>query len=304
MVKGMNSKHIFLGIMVLLAFNIAFAGNIAVFSWEVDGLAEKGFRDEVLNEFPDTRFYSFPCNKNMTLVKTYMGFFKDIPFEMIFVNGIIPAKALSSLNIPMIFYLKTDPVKEGLIADMKLPKSKATGITTKIPIIEQIKALYEIKKFNKIGILKEKKDVDYIKSYDEISRISLFFDFSLLEISVSEILFDDTILEKVDAVYIPYSQIPGVEVLDLINKAGIPSLSENQEYVTNQGALIAIVVDDYRGGRFAGKKGKEILLGKAPESTPVLNIEHFMFVVNLNTASKIQVEIPVKFLIIADKIVR
>lgn len=304
MVKGMNSKHIFLGIMVLLAFNIAFAGNIAVFSWEMDGLAEKGFRDEVLNDFPDMRFYSFPCNKNMTLVKTYIEFFRDIPFEMIFVNGIIPAKALSSLNIPMIFYLKTDPVKEGLIADMKLPKSKATGITTKIPIIEQIKALYEIKKFNKIGILKEKKDVDYIKSYDEISRISRFFDFSLLEISVSEILSDDTILEKVDAVYIPYSQIPGVEVLDLINKAGIPSLSENQEYVTNQGALIAIVVDDYRGGRFAGKKGKEILLGKAPESTPVLNIEHFMFVVNLNTASKIQVEIPVKFLIIADKIVR
>lgn len=302
-------KLVLTGTFILLFFSSVFSKNIAIFSWENDGLAEKGFRDEIIKQFPDVRFYTFPCGKRDFLLDEYVGFFNRIYFDMIFVNGIIPAKALSKLGIPMIFYLKTDPVKEGLIADMKIPKSNATGITTKIPLIKQINALSEIKKIKKIGILREKADEDYFRSYEELKRLSDFFGFSAVELVVSGLLTEgsvlkDSALKDIDAIYIPYSQIPGVEVLDMINKNKIPTLSENQELVINNGALIAIVVDDYRGGRFAGKKAVDILSGGDSQNIPVTDIEHFMVVVNLSTASKIGIKIPVKFLIIADKIVR
>jgi len=74
--------------------------------------------------------------------------------------------------------------------------------------------------------------------------------------------------------------------------------------VRKRGALLALVVDGYRAGRLAARKAVYILKkGEIPEN-PIDSIEHFLFVVNLMTASRLGVQIPMPYLIIADQIIR
>lgn len=285
----------------------AFCQKIVIVSYNMDGLIEKGVKDEILNEYPDSRFYTFACAKNIEILKSYYSFIQEIDPDMIFVNGKEAVKNIYNSHIfdkEIVFHIKGDPVKENIVASNPLPVAKLTGVTTEISILEHIKVLLEMKKFKTLGVLKQHVDNEYLSSVIEIKRLSKFFHFDVKEISVKDIVEGKNILDNIDIIYIPYTQIPGVEIIDYINKKKIPTLSENDYFVLKHGALMALVVDEYRAGRFAGQKAVKVLRGAKASTLPITKIEHFMVVLNLDTAKKIDYQIPTKFLIIADKIVR
>ncbi|MDK2792648.1 MAG: hypothetical protein PWQ25_1511 [Deferribacteres bacterium] len=293
--------------ILLFLLKSAYSQNIAIVSFDQDGLIEKGFRDEILLHFPEARFYTFGCSKDIKLLRSYYPFIKKINPDILFVNGKEALKDIYKHKIfskTVIFHIKGNPVKENFIADVSLPAINATGVSTEISILEQIKVIRQLKKLRKLGVLKLEEDSEYLSSISEIRRLSAFFDFAVEEIPVSKLLKDESIINGIDVVYIPYTQIPGIETIDIINRHKIPSLAENDSYVLNQGVLLALVVDEYRSGRFAGQKAVKILKGASAKTMPVTLIEHFMVVLNLATAKKIEYQVPIKFLIIADKIVR
>ncbi|MCB4203992.1 hypothetical protein LF845_03340 [Deferribacterales bacterium Es71-Z0220] len=285
----------------------AFCQNIVIISYNMDGLIEKGVRDEILGRYPDARFYTFACTKNIEILRSYYPFIQKINPDMIFVNGKEAVKDIYNSHLfhkEIVFHIKGDPVRENIVASNVLPVAHLTGVTTEISILEHIKVLLQMKKFKTLGVLKQSVDNEYLSSVTEIKRLSKFFNFNVKEVSVKDITKGKNILNDVDIIYIPYSQIPGIEIIDYINKKKIPTLSENDYFVLKHGALMALVVDEYRAGRFAGQKAVKVLSGAKASNIPITKIEHFMVVVNLDTAKKINYQIPTKFLIIADKIVR
>ncbi len=279
-----------------------------LFEWENDGAVEKGFRDGILAEYPDTRFYTYGTGGDSRLLKMHLNSAKKRLPEIYFAKGLPIIDVLMKHNneeIPIIFVMYKDPVQNGVVASRKQPAGNTTGITTKIPIQQQLKSLKEITNFKKLGILKINESPAYDYSLTELKRLERFMNFKVIEIKNTgiESLYNSLTSSPLDAIYIPQVKNLDSEILMLLNRLKIPTISEDASLV-KQGVLLALVIDEYRAGQFAAKQAVRIINGEKPSEIPVLAIEHFMVVVNLKTASKIKVNIPLSLLIIADKIIR
>ena len=111
----------------------------------------------------------------------------------------------------------------------------------------------------------------------------------------------------VDAVYFPADSMTkslGKEIMALVNEFKIPSLSAVESMVPEDGALLGLVPNYYELGRLAAAKALKILQGKKPADIPSSALDHFQMSVNLKTAQKIAVQIPMSILVMANKIVR
>lgn len=297
-----------ISIITFLLFSISIHAGIMLFEWDNDGATEKGFRDGILAEFPDTRFYTYGSGGNKDLLKMHIDSAKGRVPIIYFAKGFQAVETLidkNEENIPVIFVMFQDPVQNGVVASRKQPTGSATGITTKIPIQQQLKFLKEVTDFKRLGILKLTKSVTYAFSLAELKRLEKFMNFEVFEIENNgiESLYDNLLLNPPDAIYIPQVKLLDINILKLFNHLKIPTISEGASLV-KKGALLALVIDQYRAGQFAAKQAIRIINGENPANVPVLAIEHFMVVVNLNTATKIKVNIPLSLLIIADEIIR
>ncbi|WP_022850722.1 ABC transporter substrate-binding protein [Limisalsivibrio acetivorans] len=291
---------------LLLSFS-AHAKNFLLFSWENDSLIEKGFRDGIIREFPEARFYTFGCNRDEELMEQYLDYAVTIPDRFYLASSLEAIKAVrrKDPDAPKVFVMVQDPVEEGIVASRKQPSAKATGVSTKIPIQEQLNALRNITDFKTLGILKQLEDHDYLYSLSELERLSDFLGYHVVEIPYPYFGNVNERLEeyKPDVVYIPGSVRVSSEVLASIHAKGIPTISENASLV-EKGVLLALVIDQYRAGRFAARLSTEVINGNPIEETPVLAIEHFMVALNIRTAERIGLNIPISLLIIADRIIR
>ncbi|MGA1847142.1 ABC transporter substrate-binding protein [Deferribacter abyssi] len=282
------------------------AEKIALVDWNRDGLFEDGFRSEILNNNDKIRFYSFSCNKDEFLLEEYIKFIKKLDVDLIYAVGFPVVKTISRnfFYTPVVFVMHHDPVEAGIVASYKNSENNLTGVVAKIPILQQLKTLKKIVNFNKVGIIRNTNDFEYELSLRELKRLEKFFNFKTVELNDSENIKDKFFKERLDVLYIYKSQKISKSLINLANSFGVLTLAADSNVVKRKGALFSLVVDEYRVGRFAGKKAVEILNGKRASKIPITTIEHFMLVINMNTAKKININIPLSLLIMTDKIIK
>ena len=290
---------------ILLIPQLSFSFNMMIMEMDLDGLVEKGFRDGILLEKPDTRFYTFGANNSPDLLKMQIQSSLKYKPSIFFTRGLKSVKILSEElknQFPIVFVMIQDPVKNEIIASRKSPEVNITGVTTKIPVLQQLKVMKKIRHFKHLGIIvnKSKSNSPSIK---QIHQLEKFLDFRSIEISYENIesLYDELFSLKPDFIYIPSNVKINDEVIQLINRLKIPSVSENAEWV-KKGVLLSLVTDDYKAGRLAAKQALNILKGKSASKIPVSEIQHFMVTVNIKTAKEINIQISIPLLVIADKI--
>lgn len=81
----------------------------------------------------------------------------------------------------------------------------------------------------------------------------------------------------------------------MATKAKIPTITHLEDLV-EKGVLMGVCADSYDMGQDAGAKAVEILKGAKPSSLPIDFPKKFNVILNIKTAQKGQLQIPVEFM--------
>jgi putative tryptophan/tyrosine transport system substrate-binding protein len=287
--------------------------SIAMFAWQLDGPAETGFREGVLKRYPNARFYAYCAAEDPLLLERFLDDAAQRRHDLYYVSGTSAALQVLAREKekPVVFTMVLAPVEEGVIASWDASENNTTGISSQVPILNQLKTLKRIVDFQRLGVLYNPTSPDARHQIRELERLQPFLGYTVVPIPIAapakalDLGFNR--VADLDAVFLtqdPLIERLGHSIVAQINEAGLPSLAAELTLVTRRGALLGLVPDRYRIGRLAALSALRILDGTAPARIPSSALDFFMVVLNMRTAHQLDVQVPFSLLVMADTIVR
>jgi len=286
---------------------------VAMITWRGETEAERGFIDELRNCNCSVSLKKYHANQNRKRLQKIITMIQSTPFDLIYVFGTTATKIVLSRikDKPVVFNIVNRPVGSGIIASWESSENNATGASNKVPVLNQLKALKKVVDYSILGIIYNPREQNSIIQRNIAKSLESTLEFELKEYRISR--KQDTLKNmpcmrgEVDAVYLPADSMTkflGKEIMAVVNELKIPSLSAVESMVPEDGALLGLVPNYYELGRLAAKKALKIFQGKKPAEIPSSSLDHFNMSVNMKTAQKIDVQIPMSILVMANKIVR
>ena len=223
------------------------------------------------------------------------------------------AKAATT-TIPIVFGLGEDPVKLGLVASLARPGGNVTGINFFVQevLAKRLGLLHElVPKAVRMTVLVNPANAPVaevmLRDMPEAAR-ALGLQIRVLNASTSreiEAAFATLEHERADALFIaPDGFFTGrsSQFVTLASRDRIPTSCGNREMV-EAGLLMSYGTDNldmfHRVGAYTG----QILKGANPADLPVLQATKFEFVINLQTARALGLEVPPTLLARADEVI-
>jgi putative tryptophan/tyrosine transport system substrate-binding protein len=229
----------------------------------------------------------------------------------------LPAKKATS-TIPIVMATSTDPVEEGLIANLARPGGNITGNSTLSPELgtKRLEILKDaIPKLIGVGLLvtqgreRENRENPQLK---ELRPAAAALKLKLEEIEAQpdakglESAFQMAKQKQVGAI-MPLAggrlRAESKRIVELAGKYRLPAIYPQKEYV-DEGGLMFYGVDTTDLYRSAAVYVDKILKGAKPADLPVQQATKFEFIVNLKAAKQISLTIPVNVLERANKVIR
>ncbi|RLC29242.1 MAG: hypothetical protein DRH32_07690 [Deltaproteobacteria bacterium] len=293
----------------------AFAGKycIAMITWRGETIAEKGFIDELGKSAHDIALTKYNADQDDLRLQEIITRIRNSPVDIIYVFGTTATKAVLSRikDTPVVFNIVSRPVGSGIIASWESSKNNATGASNKVSAINQLKTLKKVIDYKKLGIIYNPREQNSIIQRNNVKRLENRLHFSLREYRISR---EQDILQilprmkdNVDAVFLPADSMIkflGKKIMEVVNGYRIPSLSSVGSMVPEDGVLLGFVPKYYELGRMAARKAILILNGKNPSDIPSSVLDYYNISVNMKTARKINIQIPMSILVMANQIVR
>jgi putative ABC transport system substrate-binding protein len=225
----------------------------------------------------------------------------------------IAAKA-ATVTIPIVFSVAEDPVKLGLVASLAQPGGNATGINffTAEVVAKRLGLLHQlVPKANRFAVLVNPANITGAEAtlrgmQDYARRIGLPIDV-LKASTIREIdaAFATIVRERPDALFVTgdsFYNSRRVQFVTLAARDRIPAAYSVRDFVVAGGLM------SY-GSEFAGRYRQvgvytgNILKGAKPADLPVMQSIKFEFVINLQTARLLGIEVPPTLLAIADEVI-
>ena len=315
----MTHKSIYLLLMLLSFFFVHPAAadksfpSIAMFELRHDSMTEDGFRYGIQQIYPDARFYIYNLAGREDLLDAYLAAAGNQEHDLYYVAGTTLTRLLleREQTQPIVFTLVQAPVAEGIIASWGSSENNATGVSNRVPILNQLKALKRIVSFQVLGVLCQQGNPDSLQQVHELERLQSFLGYRIKRNCLNPISAQQPIsqgfMADLDAVYItntPLFDVYGNTLVSQLNQSRIPSMSADLNMVRHSGVLLGLVPDNYRIGRLAALNAQHLLEGDAPSHVASKDLDYFMVVLNMNTARELEVQVPLSLLVIADTIVR
>jgi len=300
----------------LIPISFAFAEtyyNVAMITWRGETVAEQGFMDELDKSTCDVAFIKYHANQNRKRLQTIITKIQSTPVDLIYVFGTTATKiVLSRVNDkPVIFNIVNRPVGSGIIASWESSENNATGASNKVPVLHQLRTLKKVVDYSRLGIIYNPGEQNSVIQKDIARKLEDTLGFELKEYKIcrkSDVLKVLPLMKgAVDAVYLPADSMTkslGNEIMNVVNEFKLPSLSAVESMVPEDGALLGLVPNYYELGRLAAKKALKIFQGKKATEIPSSALDHFNMSVNMKTAQKINIQIPMSILVMANRIVR
>lgn len=209
--------------------------------------------------------------------------------------------SLRGSNIPLVFTCVTDPVKAGLIPDLKTPPPGVTGVVDTPPLNAQLLLIQKLlPSLKTLGILYTPGEINSVTVLENLRNLCQQHGIALMEQPVlksSEISASArALMPQVQAVYVPQDNAIVAAMSSLIRvsyELKIPVFASDPGSVT-QGALAAVCYSYYDIGMETGRKILEILKGKKPESLKIEPPQAFKYYINDQSAEKLGLKIPEK----------
>jgi putative ABC transport system substrate-binding protein len=173
-------------------------------------------------------------------------------------------------DLPIVFFIGEDPVKEGLVTSLNRPGGNVTGVTN-----------FQNQLFGKLRVLSARTVDDLEPAFAVIGEQRV----GALLIGVDGLFFDRR-----------------GQMSELATRHAIPAISQWREYPA-AGGLMSYGASRADAFHQAGIYTGRILKGAKPADLPVMQSTKFEFVINLKTAKALGLTIPPGVLAIADEVI-
>jgi putative tryptophan/tyrosine transport system substrate-binding protein len=225
----------------------------------------------------------------------------------------LAAKAATAA-IPIVFAIGTDPVKIGLVASLNRPGGNATGISNFGAQLgaKRLGLLHELLPgAARFGVLVNPDNPVFTESFvTELLPAASAIGREIEVITAStnrgiDAAFPTFVKKRADALLIspdPLFTTRRVQLIMLSVRHALPALYHRREF-TEAGGLMSYGSDLSEQHRQAGVYVGRILKGEKPAEMPVQLPTRFEFVINLQTARTIALDIPPTLLARADEVI-
>jgi len=225
----------------------------------------------------------------------------------------LAAKAATA-TIPVIFGVGEDPVQLGLVANLARPGGNATGINFFVAELtaKRLRLLHElVPKAVRVAVLVNPANASTAETtLREVQKAAPTIGLQIQIINATTIgaideAFTSFARERPDALFVAadgFFASRAVQFATLTARDKIPAAYSERDTVAVGGLMSygGDVADMYRQvGLYTGS----ILKGAKPADLPVLQSTKFEFVINLQTARALGIEVPSGLLAIADEVI-
>jgi putative ABC transport system substrate-binding protein len=227
-------------------------------------------------------------------------------------NAAVAAKNLTT-TIPVVFLVGGDPVELGLVASLNRPGGNATGFTSlsqeltskRIGILREL-----VPRAARIAVLVNPSGPYARAATKEVQAIgsTIGWQIDTLEARTSgelDAVFGSLAQMRVEALFVNgdvFFTSRRVQFATLATHHRIPAIYATREFA-EAGGLMSYgpsQTDLYRQvGLYTGR----ILKGEKPSDLPVMQPTKFEFVINLQTARTLGIDVPTTLLAIADEVI-
>jgi putative ABC transport system substrate-binding protein len=227
--------------------------------------------------------------------------------------GALAAKATTA-TIPIVFGIGEDPAKLGLVASLNRPGGNATGINFFVQelVAKRLGLLHElVPKAVRVAVLVNPANAPTaettLRAMPEAAR-ALGLQIQVLNASTSreiETAFVTLVRDQADALFVApdgFFTSRRVQFATLAMRHGIPTAHSNRDAV-EAGGLMSYGTDTVSMFHQAGVYTGQILKGAKPADLPVLQSTKFEFVINLQTARALGLEVPNSIQLLADEVI-
>ncbi len=276
-----------------------------------DGLREVGLEEgkQVVLQVSDTK-------SDLTSVgaaaRTLEGEKVDLIFAL--TTSVALATKRATKTVPIVFYVGTNPVLDGLVESFRKPGGRLTGVHGQntsldgkrlellkgmIPRLRRIVTFYRPDSPAAQPSVKKVRDAAARQLKLELVERPVA--------SVEELRAGLRALQPgdVDAImYVPDAMVASQTdlIIESARAKRLPTMLRDRGGVA-KGALAAYGESYYMIGRLAAKQVQRILLGANPADMPVEQLDRFYFVINLKTARALGLTIPQSMVARADEII-
>jgi putative ABC transport system substrate-binding protein len=225
----------------------------------------------------------------------------------------LAAKAATT-TIPIVFGVSEDPVKLGLVASLARPDGNATGINFFASELDakRLALLHElVPKAVRIAVLINPANTPAAETaLRDIPKAARAIGLQIQVLNAStpneiDAAFTTLVRDRADALYVfgdVFFTSRRVQFATLAARYGIPASYPSREAV-EAGGLMAYAADRPDMYRRVGVYTGQILKGAKPADLPVLQSTKFEFVINLQTARALGIEVPNSIQLLADELI-
>ena len=227
--------------------------------------------------------------------------------------AVLAAKAATT-TIPIVFGVSEDPVRLGLVANLARPGGNATGVNFFVGevIAKRLRLLHDIvPKAVRVAVLVNPANVSNTETTLHIVQEAAHTLGLRVEIvnatTISEIdaAFAGFTRERPDALFVApdgFFVSRAVQFATLTARDKIPAAYPERDMAV-AGGLMSYGTDASDMYRQVGVYTGSVLKGAKPADMPVLQSTKFEFVINLQTARALGIEVPSGLLSIADDVI-
>ena len=227
--------------------------------------------------------------------------------------GTIAAKAATA-TIPIVFGVAEDPVQLGLVASLARPGGNATGINFfSLEVLAKRLALLHdlVPKAVRVAVLVNPANASTVEStlrdlQEAAPTIGLQIQvLNATTIGEIDAAFAALARERPDALFVgpdAFFTSRRVQFVTLTAVNKIPAAYASRDYVA-AGGLMSYGTDSLDRYRQVGVYTARILKGAKPADLPVIQPTKFEFVINLQTARALGIEVPSGLLASADEVI-
>jgi putative ABC transport system substrate-binding protein len=230
------------------------------------------------------------------------------------VNAAALAAKATTMTTPIVFLVSEDPVSMGLVASLARPGGNMTGVNVLFAelVAKRLGLLHDlVPKAVRVAVLVNPANTTNaeatLREIPEAAR-GLGLQIQVINASSSREIdsaFATVVRERADALFVAPDAFlisRRVQLATLAARHAIPATYASRE-VVEVGGLMSYGTDIVDMYRQAGVYTGQIVKGAKPADLPVMQSTKFEFVINLQTARALGIEVPNSIQLLADELI-